>query len=76
MAAKLESIDLRLAQMNEQMTELNEKFTRIVDNTDNLYPVEFGGEIDDHLTVTGAELKAIHEANPPPENPDNGTLSL
>jgi len=42
----------------------------------NFYPVEFGGEIDDHLTVTGEELKAIHEANLPPENPDNGTLSF
>ena len=30
-----------------------------------------GGEIDDHLTVTGEELRAIHEANLPPEKPDN-----
>jgi hypothetical protein len=38
------------------------------------FEVECGGEIDDHLTVTGAELKEIHESNLPPENPDNGNL--
>lgn len=43
-------------------------------NEYDFYQVEFGGEIDDHLTVSGEELKAIHEANLPPEKPDNGNL--
>jgi len=33
-AAKLESIDLRLAQMNDHLIKLNENFTRIADNTE------------------------------------------
>lgn len=40
----------------------------------DFYEVESGGEIDDHLTVTGQELREIHESNLPPENPDNGNL--
>ena len=42
----------------------------------NFLEVEFGGEIDDHLTVTGEELRAIHEANLPPEEPESGDLSF
>jgi hypothetical protein len=35
-ASKLDSIDLRLAQMNDQMTALNENFTKIADNTESM----------------------------------------
>ncbi|MBK7128271.1 MAG: hypothetical protein IPM74_12400 [Crocinitomicaceae bacterium] len=35
-----------------------------------------GGEIDYHLTVTGEELRAIHEANLPPDEPEKSDLSF
>lgn len=42
----------------------------------NFYQVEFGGEIDDHLTDTRQELKAIHEAHLPEKNPRHGSAKF
>jgi predicted transcriptional regulator len=68
-ASKLQSIDIRLSEMNEQMTQLNENFSRLADNTETLVDEiktgfkDIAGRIDVNNVLVGINAYQSYRIN-------------